>query len=518
MNPTVCVGNLVYACEQSGRLGARIKSCGAVACVDGACTDPCSKAESNRSYIGCTYWPTVTTNSQVPKDFSFAVAVANAQSEEVTVTVSSAVNPSVASAKIPPGSLATLTLPWVDGLKQQYPGETSVWQPSGSYRLSATLPVTVYQFNALEYVLPHNCTLGADENPFDGKCYSWSNDASLLLPEHALDKEYMVIARPTAAMKSGGQTKTSPGFFSVTAVKEGVTHLTVKLTADTQGGAGSVPAYTKGQTATFDLPKWGVLQIVSKTPADCTPAKGEFCDLSADTDLTGTLVSSDKEVVVFSGHNCAFVPFSTWACDHLEEQLFPTRALGRRYLAAQTISSGKDPCLYRVVSVEKGNQIAFDPPIHDPVVLDEGKFVEFPSTESFQVRGSGRFALAQFMVGQQYSNSTPLQGAPGDPSMALAAPVEQYRKSYRFLAPETYEQSYVNLFAPGPAVVTLDGKAIEESTFAVVGGTGYKVARVKIAAGAHLAESTDRFGISVYGVGSYTSYMYPGGLDLGVLE
>ena len=37
-----------------------------------------------------------------------------------------------------------------------------------------------------------------------------------------------------------------------------------------------------------------------------------------------------------------------------------------------------------------------------------------------------------------------------------------------------------------------------------------------IAGGPHTitGDSEDGFGIAVYGVGSYTSYMYPGGLDI----
>jgi hypothetical protein len=39
-------------------------------------------------------------------------------------------------------------------------------------------------------------------------------------------------------------------------------------------------------------------------------------------------------------------------------------------------------------------------------------------------------------------------------------------------------------------------------------------ARTPIGGGAHRIEGTAPFGILVYGFGSYTSYMYPGGLDL----
>jgi hypothetical protein len=54
--------------------------------------------------------------------------------------------------------------------------------------------------------------------------------------------------------------------------------------------------------------------------------------------------------------------------------------------------------------------------------------------------------------------------------------------------------------------------------FTPMAGGKYKVAKLPISGGAHLVESSSAFGVAVYGVGSYTSYMYPGGLDLKLLE
>ena len=95
--------------------------------------------------------------------------------------------------------------------------------------------------------------------------------------------------------------------------------------------------------------------------------------------------------------------------------------------------------------------------------------------------------------------------------MMLSVPVEQFRTSYIFLAPATYQQSYVTFIAPDGAAVTLDGTAV--TGFAPIAG-GYSTATVALAAGSHTAQSADPFGIQVYGVAPYTSYMYPGGLNL----
>ena len=67
--------------------------------------------------------------------------------------------------------------------------------------------------------------------------------------------------------------------------------------------------------------------------------------------------------------------------------------------------------------------------------------------------------------------------------------------------PPTYPQSFLNIVAPAgtPEVVS-----------------GHDVYTLPIAAGAHRLRSPTRvaFGIKVYGIAEYTSYMDPGGLDL----
>ncbi|MGB1015215.1 MAG: hypothetical protein ACPG4T_13860, partial [Nannocystaceae bacterium] len=92
---------------------------------------------------------------------------------------------------------------------------------------------------------------------------------------------------------------------------------------------------------------------------------------------------------------------------------------------------------------------------------------------------------------------------------------EQFRKDYLFHAPTNYEYSYVNIIAPDGATVTLDGNNV--NAFASIGGTGFGVARLPLSNdgdGTHEIIADVEIGISVYGYGQYTSYWYPGGLDL----
>lgn len=520
----ICDGDDLIECTKDGLRGSKLKTCPPGQCVAGRCQDPCSKAAQQRSYQGCEYWPTVTSNASLVTDFSFAVVVANPQTQPVDVVVSTKTSPTLKKVTLQPGAVETIELPWVGGLKQPTTPQgdyQSSMVAGGAYRLLSTLPVTVYQFNPLNYQKSGDCKGGYDPTPGDNKCNSFSNDASLLLPEHVQTKEYMIVSRPTMMLKPaqlGASWSASPGFFAIVATRPGDTRVKVDFAGAAQAGPG-IKAYQAGETAYFTIPQWGVLQILSAVPPSCTPkssdGSGEYCDLAANNDLTGTRILAEQPVAVFGGHNCTFVPYNKWACDHLEEQLFPLSTWGKRYIATHPVSSGKDPAAYRVISAAADNKISFTNGVASNVTLGDGKFIEFATTKDFEVTGTGRFTVVQFMVGQSYS-AAPGSGAPGDPAMALAVPVEQYRNDYRFLAPESFEQNYVNVIATPDAQVKLDGKAV--TGFTAIPGSSYSVAKVKIDGGVHNIEGSSAFGISVYGVGSYTSYMYPGGLDLKLLQ
>jgi hypothetical protein len=116
----------------------------------------------------------------------------------------------------------------------------------------------------------------------------------------------------------------------------------------------------------------------------------------------------------------------------------------------------------------------------------------------------------------------------GDPSESAAITLPQYRSTYTFLAPQTYAQNWIDILAPTGATITLDGVDIPASAFSEatagpgagqVGGQPFVVGHQLLAVtststGGHSVSSTVPFGLVVYGYGSRTSYMYPGGLDL----
>jgi hypothetical protein len=100
--------------------------------------------------------------------------------------------------------------------------------------------------------------------------------------------------------------------------------------------------------------------------------------------------------------------------------------------------------------------------------------------------------------------------------MSLGVPLEQYRTQYTFLAPNTYLYAYLTAIHQSGQLPVLDGTPIAGNTVEIAGG--YARTNLEINPGIHFIESAAPFAITVYGVGQYTSYMYPGGLDLKEIE
>ncbi len=512
-----CHGGHVVTCNPEGTFGEVVKLCDlsqGETCLNGACLSSCDVAASTRSYIGCDYWPVTLLNSQLNPYFDFAVAVANplvvgdvVQSAAAQITVTQG-NNVIKKATVTPGSVETILLPWVADLSQN---DTSALVPDGAYHLVSSIPVTVYQFNPLQFEKPATPDCQDSELP-EANCHSFTNDASILLPATAVGQDYLVIARGTFAVDG----TPLPGFFAVVATAGGTTQVTVTSSAYTEAGS-QVAAMKPKQTQVFALSKGQVLQVVSEgATAPCknmsSDGLGDYCDLGPAYDLTGTHVTADQPIVVFGGHACSFVPYNKYACDHLEEQLPPVDTWGQTILAVQTKpQTVGEPNYWRVISGSDANLVEFEPSkTHAAVALSAGEFVEFMAHGAFRISGTGRIALGQFMVGESYiSNSITV----GDPSLGLGVPVEQYRSSYDFLAPSTYKASFATLTMPKNVTLQLDGQPVG-GVPAPISSTGYNYLYVPLKPGAHHITGNAPFGITVSGVASYTSYLYVGGQNL----
>ena len=475
-----CAGDDALKCAPDGLSWDVLESCDPVQGVFcnpdfGACDGPCAPANLQLNYLGCDYFPTVTSQLDGWNGGTklFAVTVANTADVPTQVTVTRGAKP-VTAVTVAPKSVQLIPLPWVDALTKGTGPSALVKE--GAYRLRADHPVTVYQYNPLV----------AD----------FTNDASLLLPVNAWTGAALVAAWPHWQSPQDPKVKL-PGFYAVVASEDGtVVDLAPSATGGKVQAGGGVAADGTGKVT---LGRGDVLQVLS--------AEGG--------DLTGTRVSATRPIQVIAGHKCTNVPADVDACDHLEESMFPLISLGKEYLVAPPVQSPDDTKekaqIVRVIASEGATTLTFTP--DQPVaktLAKAGDFAELPpSTARYRVSADKPILVAQYMVGQAggFGDS--------DPAMLLTVAAEQFRQSYLFHAPPSWSANYVDIIAPDGTKVSVDGAAV--GGFTPIPGTGYRVAHVKLSNqgdGNHTVSADKKVGIAVYGVQSFGSYWTAGGLDL----
>lgn len=494
-----------------------------------AASDPetCEAAATKKAYVGCDYWPTVVANS-VWSIFDFAVAVANGQTVSAAVTVTGP-GGFQQMTTVAPGAVAKIYLPWVSDLKGPDTDEcgrvvaltASVLSRKGAYHLVSTVPVTVYQFNALEY-RPAGGPPGKNWSTCPGRmfcegigtavgCLSYQNDASLLLPTTAMTGNYRItgVQGWSGDDVIAGHFGIEGGYFAVTATADD-TKVKVQLSAAGQvlAGGTAIPATRPRQVLTLMLQQGDVAEIVAPT--------------GSEYDFSGSLINADKPVQVITGIPCTTVPANTQACDHVEESVLPVETLGKNYIVAVPTSPAGTAVghVVRLTGNVDETVLTYAPakPSGCPTSLQAGQVVDCGVVSSdFQMIGTHEFGVAMFQLSAQGADpDKPFTERRGDPSQSVAIAVEQYRLRYIFLAPDDYTANYVDVTGPMNAVVMLDG-AVLTIPFTAIGSTGYGVARVKLTAGqagAHMMSSDLPVGIQVLGYGDSTSYQYPGGLNL----
>ena len=173
-----------------------------------------------------------------------------------------------------------------------------------------------------------------------------TTDTYLALPVSVLGKEYRAVC----------YNKLSQDLISQVAVvaTEDQTDLTIVPRAQVLGG------YEAGKPYVIHLQRGEVYQFVA-----------DFSAVGLG-DLTGTLISSNKRISVFSGHSCAYVPTGITACNHLVEQLPPVSAWGKHFYVGML--KGRSRYTLRVVAHENHTKVFEDSRLVS--VLSAGEFYE----------------------------------------------------------------------------------------------------------------------------------------------
>ncbi|HTN95101.1 MAG TPA: IgGFc-binding protein [Gallionella sp.] len=328
-------------------------------------------------------------------------------------------------------------------------------EPKGIH-ITAQLPVSVH-------VVSENAT---------------SADGYLALPTPGLGTRYYVMSR-SSIRYSGSE-------FAVVATQD---NTTVSITPSAAGA--TKPA---GNLFTVLLNSGETYQLANP----------------ANADMTGTLVTSDKPVAVFSGHRCADVPTGVNYCDYLVEQLPDVSAWGKTFHTSPF--SGRARYTVRVIASHDGTTFTTIPAGLINGTLNAGQYTDAVLTGAVEIVSSNPVLTAQFMHG--YSDDA---SAKGDPSMVLVTPAEMGVSDATFgvhgLAGT--QGAYMNIVTETASLANLklDNMVVNPALFAQLGGTStYSSGTIQVAPGVHTLSGTTTFTALVYDYGiawDAVSYAYP---------
>lgn len=499
-----CGGDLQLQCKVDGS-GWQVKEPCAptgLPCVDGACVDICKLPSGNKTHFGCEFWAVDLDNAKVTGGGSaldahnapYGVMLINDGSKAASVTITLAPSATVPTAKtytisVPAGSSQTLTLPppsWSIG--PHHPDGTT--DATRAYRITATAPIAVVQHNPLQ-------------------SSAFSADASLLLPVNGLGSDHLVIGRK----QSNAELRS---FIAVVAATDGITKITVTTSAATVAGKG-IPAMKPGDSRSFSLVHGQVLNLETSAVGD---------------DFSGTRISADKPIALFSGaeaanapdtDSCITTPSGTKACagtakpcavngdcpqtccaDHIEEQLPPIETWGKTHIAGRLQPRGKEPDTWRIVAAYAGTRVLTQPAAIPLTLLGAGEWLEFTTDKDLVILADKPVLVGQFMA------SSGLTGTQlGDPAFVVATPVERLGREVRLVVPSTFPSNYLTIAAPKGTQVKLDDTVLGAGT--EIAGTGWTVLRTPVSPGNRTVRASEPIAVTVHGWSKDGSYAHPGG-------
>lgn len=374
-------------------------------------------------------------------------------------------------------------------------------------------------------------TTTVESSVFVGNRLPQSFDAANILPITALQTEYITQDYP--GYDHGGTSLGDGGFPVITILAtENNTHVTI-------------------------LPSSNVLNSTGTSIINKTLNAGQVLYLTGDNraTLSGTSVTSDKKIAVFTGVNNTDVPGPVSARDHLYEQNMPTDYWGTHFVVTRSMK--KDANRIRVTASNNGTEIIVDG--MSLATINAGDTYEFELCEEvmrteegytkavgvgrgteFYLDGEAHYlettcpcAVYSYDVSENYyvkKNGTSERDpeSAGDPAMVWISPLEQQLSKVTFGVMNTDQTPthYVNIITPTEGAASLAVREINMNGGQVVYGNNlvqptdvkpvpanpaYSYARIKLmdnAESVYTITSDIGFIAHVYGSGNKESYAY----------
>lgn len=319
-----------------------------------------------------------------------------------------------------------------------------------------------------------------------------SYDATIILPESVLSKEYIVQTY------SQDQAATE---FAIVATRNN-TQILIQP-SDTTNNSNNPNSYSHvpGSAFSVTLQKGQAYQVRSYRRTDC---------------LSGSRICANHPIAVFAGNQAGRVPYRTsYSADHMYEQMVPIRYWGKKFIA--TLSSLQVINRYRVTAAENNTEVYVGGA--QVATLQEYESYEGELTEvnpSAYIETSHRAICFLYLSSAGVSGNNDM----GDASMVMVTPIEQFSPNITF---GTFLDSlslgashYVNIVCPTNNINTIriDNTIVGASNFSPVAGSNnqYQYARRPLLNGPH-SIAGGSFSAYVYGMGDGESYAYSAGFN-----
>jgi len=499
----------VHACVD-GAIGPLLDDCGAQGqvCSLARCTSlNCQSAETNtNSLVGCLFYTVEAETIEADQTAATSFLVTNPGDDPATVEI-----------QLPFSSGPGSASQWQSDPTTQVPSgssgrlrpSTAVVVPTGigtipasAIRISSDRPVTVIEIESDD----------ASES-------ATSTGGTLVLPLQSLGIDYRAVTYPQAGTQAVAETLGSRGgagrvIIVGTQISTAI-HLSPigPVTAPLGGG---VDALGAGDDFPITLNDGDVFQIY-------TGADGE--------DLTGSRVSSNRPIAVFSGNISTTYGSEVMGInspDMTHEQMPPIVTWSKTYVAAALTPQASVDCtsffgndgasIWRVLASTDGTTVTFDgpaaetlsllppngaaEPLAGPLTLDAGQVASLIGAGSFTI-----IATSPVLV---------TQGLDCEPSLSLgiAADAGALIKDLTFALLPNFDQllAIVRPMDAADTAVYLDGMQLPDNMFRSA-GAAFEVGEVSLAACppasgvcTHHLTAASGFGLTMRGMDVQSSY------------
>lgn len=397
-------------------------------------------------------------------------------------------------------------------------GASTALRAGGMLRVDADAPVIAYHH------APYRAFVG--------------NDSSLMLPESALGKNYVVASYPPHYVQHQGAGE--PTYFEIIAVENDTQIRWLAQFAATAGNGLPIDQVEEGEwSQDVKLNRYETLRVTaSRNVNEENPHL---------RDVSGTVIEADKPIWVVGASRCSAVPISddlTTGCDPLQEVLIPMEYWGDEYVAGHSPLRTTEQHHWRIYGADQGVEVTTSPPQDGTpyTFQSRGDYVDVVSEhgESFTVNSDGAVMVVGYLQTRDQTSDDPEEEPVqiGDPAMYQLVPTGQFLNNYVFVTGIDWDTHIVQVTrtVDGPDVfldeVLLQDLEDDDSltvTFETVPPGDYElVTVVGITEGAHQIRSAGPFGITQFGWANgehdacqppysgqgtcQTSYAYPGGM------